>query len=133
MKTKILPLLAFVLLINCQLTSSSDSELTFTIDHFDVLNNQMEITIEITNPTDEVWEGGQWSLHWNQFSGVLKPESLPEDIRILPTKNRQYWQLEFGSSHTLNPGASLRFSVTQSDIMRRLVMGPLGFFVHSNT
>ena len=133
MKTKILPLLAFVLFINCQPTSSSDSELTFTIDHFDVPNNQMEITIEITNPTAEVWEGGQWSLHWNQFSGVLKPESLPEDIRILPTKNRQYWQLEFGASHTLNPGASLRFSVTQSDIMRRLVMGPLGFFVHSNT
>ena len=125
--------LTFLLLLQCSNPPEKIKPLTFSINTFDVPNNQMEITIEITNTSEEVWEGGQWSLHWNQFSGAIQAESLPEDIRILPTKNRQYWQLEFGPSHTLKPGASLRFSILQTGIIRRLVMGPLGFFVHSNT
>ena len=51
----------------------------------------MEIKFRITNPTQEVWEGGQWSLHWNQFNGSIIPGTLPEGIDLVPTKNNQYW------------------------------------------
>ncbi len=73
---------------------------------------------------------GQWTLHWNQFSGSVLQESLPEGIQILPTKNSQYWQLEFGPNYTLEPGEKLSFKAVQKGIMKRLVMGPIGFFVH---
>lgn len=126
----IFQILVMIFLIQCQNPEPLAPNLHFTIDHFDVSNNQMEVTINLTNSSEDIWQGGQWSLHWNQFSGAIQPQSLPKDIKILPTKNSQYWQLQFGPSHTLNPGDSMTFSIIQSGIMSRLVMGPIGFFVH---
>lgn len=120
----------FFLLIQCQAPKKVTTPVVFTINQFDVPNNQMKVTFSITNPTQEVWEGGQWALHWNQFSGSILAESLSDGMNLAPTKNNQYWILSFESPHTLNPGATLEFSVTESGIINRLVMGPIGFFVH---
>lgn len=130
MKNKTLSCIVFFLLIQCHSPKKEITPVLFNINHFDVPNNQMEVTFSITNPTQEIWEGGEWSLHWNQFSGNIQPESLPEGMNLEPTKNNQYWILSFDSPHTLTPGATLEFSVIESGIMNRLVMGPIGFFVH---
>ena len=106
--------------------------IVFTINHFDLANNKMEVTFSITNPTQNIWEGEQWSLHWNQFSGSIQPESLPKGIELESTKNSQYWILKFGPSYSLNPGESFKFTVIESGIMNRLVMGPVGFFVRDD-
>ena len=131
MKTHHLFFLSLFVITACQKPKENTSQLQFTIDAFDVAQDQMEVTFEVTNPSEDVWQGGQWTLHWNQFSGVLQQERLPEGIHIVPTKNSQYWQLHFGSSYSLNPGETLKFSALQTGIMPRLVMGPIGFFVHN--
>ena len=130
MKTYNLLFMALLVLTACQKPNENTPPLHFTIDAFDMSQNQMEVTFEVTNPSEEIWQGGQWTLHWNQFSGSLQQESLPEDIHIITTQNNQYWQLHFGTSFTLNPGETLKFSAIQKGIMSRLVMGPIGFFVH---
>ena len=132
MKTYFLTSLAFILLIQCQIPKKNYPDLKFIINNFDIANNQMEVSFELTNNTKNTWQGGKWSLHWNQFSGSLQQSTLPKGIKIIPTKNSQYWQLNFDSSFTLKPGASLKFSAIQKGIMRRLVMGPVGFFIHDS-
>ena len=132
MKKKLFSILIYILIIQCQVPKEKNIDIKFTIDVFDVAKNQMEVTFELTNSSDEIWKGGDWSLHWNQFSGSLQQSTLPEGIEIIPTKNSQYWQLNFDSSFTLKPGSSLKFSGIQKGIMRRLVMGPVGFFIHNS-
>ena len=131
MKKVIFSSFVILLLIQCKAPNNNSTPIEFIINQFDVPNNQMEIKFRITNPTQEVWEGGQWSLHWNQFIGSIKPGTLPEGILLKPTKNNQYWILFFDSPNTLNPGETLEFSVTESGIINRLVMGPIGFFVYN--
>ena len=107
-----------------------DPPVKFTVNAFDVPNGVMEVSFAIKNPSQETWEGGQWTLHWNQFSGKIQPESLPEGMSLAPTKNSQYWIVSMGENHSLSPGETLEFTVRQSGIMERIVMGPIGFFVH---
>ena len=124
-------ILTFIFLIKCESSNVENKlDVTYTINAFDLDKNQMEVSFELTNSSDSIWNGGDWTLHWNQFSGSLQQESLPEGIDIISTKNSQYWQLQFGSSFSLKPGDKLKFSGIQEGIMRRLVMGPIGFFVH---
>lgn len=108
-----------------------DPPVKFTINAFDVANEVMEVSFAIKNPSQETWVGGQWTLHWNQFSGKIQPESLPEGMSLAPTKNSQYWILSMGEPYSLSPGETLEFTVRQSGIMERIVMGPIGFFVHN--
>ncbi|MGA1151070.1 MAG: hypothetical protein ACO3UL_08290, partial [Flavobacteriaceae bacterium] len=63
-----------------------DPPVKFTVNAFDVPNGVMEVSFAIKNPSQETWEGGQWTLHWNQFSGKIQPESLPEGMSLAPTK-----------------------------------------------
>lgn len=132
MKFKYLSLLCLTLGIwQCSTPTKSEyPAVLFTINSFDVPNSKMEVSFTVKNPTQETWQGGQWTLHWNQFSGKIIPESLPEGIRLLPTKNSQYWILSMGENHSLAPGETLQFSLVQTGIMERIVMGPIGFFVH---
>ncbi len=131
MKKAFLICLGLLFFYQCQSSSSLESSIVFTVTNFDHANNQMEVTFSLTNSSQEVWEGGQWSLHWNQFSGSLQPESLPQGMTIIPTKNSQYWVLNSHTDQTVNPGETLIFSAIQSGIMTRLVMGPVGFFIRN--
>ena len=132
MKNFVYLLILNVLFIQCQTPYENESKIIFKINEFDFDNNQMDVSFEIFNNSKNIWKGGNWSLHWNQFSGSLLQSSLPEDVKIIPTKNSQYWQIHFGSSFTIKPGESLKLSAIQKGVMRRLVMGPVGFFVHNS-
>ena len=74
MKKIIVSSFVILLLIQCKAPNNNSTPIEFIINQFDVPNNQMEIKFRITNPTQEVWEGGQWSLHWNQFIGSINKE-----------------------------------------------------------
>ena len=104
MKKVLLYCFTFLLLLQCQSPIKEANPLVFKVNTFDVPNNQMEVLFSIQNQTQEVWEGGAWSLHWNQFFGFIKPESLPGGMSIKPTQNSQYWILNFGEEYSLNPG-----------------------------
>ncbi len=132
MKNFVYLLILNVLFIQCQKPHKYESRVIFKVHKFDLDNDQMEVSFEIFNNSESTWKGGHWSLHWNQFSGSLLQSSLPKDVKIIPTKNSQYWQIHFGSSFTIKPGESLKLSAIQKGIMRRLVMGPIGFFVHNS-
>ena len=129
MKNFVYLLILNILFIQCQTPHKNQSRVIFKVHKFDLDKDQMEVSFEIFNNSENTWKGGDWSLHWNQFSGSLDQSSLPEDIKIIPTKNSQYWQIHFGSSFTVKPGESIKLSAIQKGIMRRLVMGPVGFFV----
>ena len=91
-------IVTFIFLIQCEGSNVENKlDITYTINAFDLDKNQMEVSFELTNSSDSIWNGGDWTLHWNQFSGSLQQESLPKGIDIISTKNSQYWQLQFGS------------------------------------
>ncbi len=130
MRNFLLLLLICCLLTQCQSINTENTSVTFTIDSFDVANNQMEVTFSITNPTESTWDGGNWSLHWNSIFGETIPESLPEGMEYTYVDGQQYLILVFGEQYSLKPNEKLIFSAKQKEIIPRLAMGPLGFFVH---
>ena len=130
MRNFLLLLLTCCLLTQCQSINTENTSVTFTIDSFDVANNQMEVTFSITNPTESTWDGGNWSLHWNSIFGETIPESLPEGMEYTYVDGQQYLILVFGEQYSLKPNEKLIFSAKQKGIIPRLAMGPLGFFVH---
>ncbi len=117
-------------LIQCKPKEKKTSKIQFHINNFDFNNNQMEVTFELVNNSNQIWEEGKWELNWNQFSGDIDKKSLPNGIKLIPTKNIQYYRLSFGDSFSISPGDKFSFSAIQKGIMNRLVMGPVGFFVH---
>ena len=76
-----------IFLVQCKTPYENESKIIFKINEFDLENDQMEVSFEIFNNSKNTWKGGEWSLHWNQFSGSLLQSSLPEDVKIIPTKN----------------------------------------------
>lgn len=133
MKKVLLAYFSLVLLLQCQDPKKESTPIVFTINQFDVPNNQMEVTFSITNPTNSSWEGGAWSLHWNSIFGETRPESLPKGIEYTYVNGQQYLIFKFGEDYNLNPGENLSFTVTQKGIIPRIAMGPQGFFVHDAT
>ena len=125
-------LLVFIsaFLIQCKPKEKKTSKIQFHINNFDFNNDQMEVTFELVNNSNQIWEEGKWELNWNQFSGDIDKKSLPNGIKLIPTKNIQYYRLSFGDSFSISPGDKFSFSAIQKGIMKRLVMGPVGFFVH---
>ena len=117
-------------LIQCKPKEKKTSKIQFHINNFDFNNDQMEVTFELVNNSNQIWEEGKWELNWNQFSGDIDKKSLPNGIKLIPTKNIQYYRLSFGDSFSISPGDKFSFSAIQKGIMKRLVMGPVGFFVH---
>ena len=130
MKNFLIIFFVSTLLIQCKHKEKETSKIQFYINNFDFNYNQMEVTFELINNSNEIWEEGKWELHWNQFSGNLDKKSLPDGIKIIPTKNVHYYRLSFGPSYSVGPGEKFSFSAIQNGIMRRLVMGPVGFFIH---
>jgi len=131
MKNFLKAIIICCLLTQCQSPNRIATPIVFTINAFDVPNNQMEVTFSITNTTDTFWEGGNWSLHWNSIFGETIPESLPEGMEYNYVDGQQYLILTFGEQYNLNPKESLSFSAVQKGIIPRLAMGPNGFFVHN--
>ena len=132
MKKYLWAVLACYLLTQCQSPNSETIPVIFTIDTFDVPNNQMEVTFSITNNSNTPWEGGAWSLHWNSIFGEIIIETLPEGVEYTYVDGQQYLILAFGEKYNLKPNDKLIFSLKQKGIIPRLAMGPMGFFVHND-
>ena len=130
MKNFLLLVFISTFLIQCKPKEKETSKIQFHINNFDFNNDQMEVTFELVNNSNQIWEEGKWELNWNQFSGDIDKKSLPNGIKLIPTKNIQYYRLSFGDSFSISPGDKFSFSAIQKGIMKRLVMGPVGFFVH---
>ena len=130
MKNFLLLFFISAFLIQCKPKEKEKSKIQFHINNFDFNNDQMEVTFELVNNSNQIWEEGKWELNWNQFSGDIDKKSLPNGIKLIPTKNIQYYRLSFGDSFSISPGDKFSFSAIQKGIMKRLVMGPVGFFVH---
>ncbi len=130
MKNFLLLVFISAFLIQCKPKEKKTSKIQFHINNFDFNNDQMEVTFELVNNSNQIWEEGKWELNWNQFSGDIDKKSLPNGIKLIPTKNIQYYRLSFGDSFSISPGDKFSFSAIQKGIMKRLVMGPVGFFVH---
>ena len=130
MKNFLLLVFISAFLIQCKPKEKETSKIQFHINNFDFNNDQMEVTFELVNNSNQIWEEGKWELNWNQFSGDIDKKSLPNGIKLIPTKNIQYYRLSFGDSFSISPGDKFSFSAIQKGIMKRLVMGPVGFFVH---
>ena len=130
MKNFLLLVFISAFLIQCKPKEKETSKIQFHINNFDFNNDQMEVTFELVNNSNQIWEEGKWELNWNQFSGDIDKKSLPNGIKLIPTKNIQYYRLSFGDSFSISPGDKFSFSAIQKGIMNRLVMGPVGFFVH---
>ena len=130
MKNFLLLVFISTFLIQCKPKEKKTSKIQFHINNFDFNNDQMEVTFELVNNSNQIWEEGKWELNWNQFSGDIDKKSLPNGIKLIPTKNIQYYRLSFGDSFSISPGDKFSFSAIQKGIMKRLVMGPVGFFVH---
>ena len=130
MKNFLLLVFISTFLIQCKPKEKETSKIQFHINNFDFNNDQMEVTFELVNNSNQIWEAGKWELNWNQFSGDIDKKSLPNGIKLIPTKNIQYYRLSFGDSFSISPGDKFSFSAIQKGIMNRLVMGPVGFFVH---
>ena len=130
MKKTLFICFVFVLFIQCQIPKNKTTPIVFTINQFDVHNNQMEVSFSITNPTEHIWKGGAWSLHWNSIFGETIPESLPQGMKYTYVSGQQYLILEFGEQYSLKPNENLSFTVKQKGIIPRVALGPQGFFVH---
>ena len=122
-------LLAVLGIVGCASVPKTPVEVTYSIDAFDVVKNQMQVTFEITNNTTVNYTPGNWELHWNQMGGSVATESLPEGISFEWVNGAYYFIFSMGDAWALAPGETLRFSYTHNGIMERLVMGPRGVFL----
>ena len=132
MKNVLSTILILFLFLSCQSPNTDRIPVEFQIQTFDVANSRMEVVFSITNPTQTVWEGGAWSLHWNSIYGVVDSESLPQGIQFTYVDGQYYQYLEFGADFSLPPDETLTLPVSIKGIVNRLVMGPGGFFVHNH-
>ena len=116
----------------CQFPSNEQGRpqglLEFRIEQFHPDSNFMDVRFTIKNESDRDWKGGEWSLHWNQISGVIDSASLPNGVRFEWVNGNSYFVLYFDSLWTIKAGEERSFHVIQRGIMPRLALGPVGVF-----
>lgn len=116
----------------CQFPSNEQGRpqglLEFRIEQFHPDSNFMDVRFTIKNESDRDWKGGEWSLHWNQISGVIDSASLPDGVRFQWVNGNSYFVLYFDSLWTIKAGEERSFKAIQRGIMPRLALGPVGVF-----
>ena len=76
MKNKVyLFLFLSFLLLHCKKPSQGKIQMTYNIEKFDFVNDQMNINILLENKSLMDLKGGAWELHWNQMKGFVKSQS----------------------------------------------------------
>ena len=118
-----------VLLMRCEKPSQGKIQMTYTIDQFDLANEEMNVNVIVENNSLMNLKGGAWELHWNQMKGFVQAESLSEGIDFEWINGAHYFVLKFGNQWKLPPGESIQFSMQQKGIMDRIAMGPVGVFI----
>ena len=128
--------LCLIALICCSFSCVSDAshgfQFDYTINAFDVENDQMKITIKLSNFTKLNLTKKNWSLHWNQILGTPIKESLPKGIDFKWVNGNSYFILNFGEDWGLASGKSISFNLKTKGVMNRLDYGPKGSFIVSD-
>ena len=105
----------------------------FIVNEFDHENGQMDTTFKIINNSSHAFEGGNWSLHWNQFLWAVDTDSLAKGLKFERISGGDsYLKIDFDSNWNLKANDTLEFNVIQKGIMRRICMGPMGVFLVAN-
>ena len=65
------------LFISCS-QNKSVIEVIYTINEFSSEDNRLNVTLDITNKTNNDISS-LWSLHWNQISALVDSESIPKN------------------------------------------------------
>ena len=130
MKNKVyLILFLSLLLMRCNKPPQGKIQMTYTIEQFDLANDEMNVNVIIKNNSLMDLKGGAWELHWNQMKGFVKDQSLPEGIDFEWVNGAHYFVLKFDKKWNLPRGESIQFSMQKQGIMDRIAMGPVGVFV----
>ena len=73
MKNKVyLFLFLSFLLLHCKKSFQGKIQMTYNIEKFDFVNDQMNINIVLENKSLMDLKGGAWELHWNQMKGFVR-------------------------------------------------------------
>ncbi len=126
---KISTILLFFSLISCS-QNKPVIEVIYNINEFSSDDNRLNITLDITNKTNNDISS-LWSLHWNQISALVDSELLPKNIKYEYVAGQSYNILSFGD-HSLKKGESFLINLNQKGVVRRKSDFPMGGFVVIN-
>ena len=105
----------------------------FIVNEFDHENGQMDTTFKIINNSSHAFEGGNWSIHWNQFLWAMDTDPLAKGLKFERISGGDsYLKIDFDSNWNLKANDTIEFNVIQKGIMRRICMGPMGVFLVDN-
>ena len=121
-------LLSFLFLfISCS-QNKSVIEVTYTINEFSSEDNRLNVTLDITNKTNNDISS-LWSLHWNQISALVDSESIPKNTKYEYVAGQSYNILSFGNDYTLKKDETISIDLKQRGGVKRKSDFPMGGFV----
>ncbi len=115
------------LFISCS-QNKSVIEVTYTINEFSSENNRLNVTLDITNKTNNDISS-LWSLHWNQISALVDSESIPKNTKYEYVAGQSYNILSFGNDYTLKKDQTISIDLKQRGGVKRKSDFPMGGFV----
>ena len=115
------------LFISCS-QNKSVIEVTYTINEFSSEDNRLNVTLDITNKTNNDISS-LWSLHWNQISALVDSESIPKNTKYQYVAGQSYNILSFGNDYTIKKGETISIDLKQRGGVKRKSDFPMGGFV----
>ena len=115
------------LFISCS-QNKSVIEVIYTINEFSSEDNRLNVTLDITNKTNNDISS-LWSLHWNQISALVDSESIPKNTKYEYVAGQSYNILSFGNDYTLKKGETISIDLKQRGGVKRKSDFPMGGFV----
>ena len=115
------------LFISCS-QNKSVIEVTYTINEFSSEDNRLNVTLDITNKTNNDISS-LWSLHWNQISALVDSESIPKNTKYEYVAGQSYNILSFGNDYTLKKDETISIDLKQRGGVKRKSYFPMGGFV----
>ncbi len=115
------------LFISCS-QNKSVIEVIYTINEFSSEDNRLNVTLDITNKTNNDISS-LWSLHWNQISALVDSESIPKNTKYEYVAGQSYNILSFGNDYTIKKGETISIDLKQRGGVKRKSDFPMGGFV----
>ena len=115
------------LFISCS-QNKSVIEVIYTINEFSSEDNRLNVTLFITNKTNNDISS-LWSLHWNQISALVDSESIPKNTKYEYVAGQSYNILSFGNDYTIKKGETISIDLKQRGGVKRKSDFPMGGFV----
>ena len=115
------------LFISCS-QNKSVIEVIYTINEFSSEDNRLNVTLDITNKTNNDISS-LWSLHWNQISALVDSESIPKNTKYQYVAGQSYNILSFGNDYTLKKDETISIDLKQRGGVKRKSDFPMGGFV----